>query len=157
MRRLALPALLVVLMPLRAAAQTRSDTTQFVRISPAIGIHYGAPLRLSLAAGGLFDFRGSRNDGVIAMAEPGQGGMELSLGYFRTRRFGQGYSLRLAGIRTGENPWNTSARTTYLGAEAHWMLLVGVGGRAGWFRRVSGNDASDPDDNLGTIGVSIGW
>ncbi|HEV7993220.1 MAG TPA: hypothetical protein VGP25_15460 [Gemmatimonadaceae bacterium] len=157
MRRLALPALLVVLLPLRAAAQGAADTTQFVRISPAIGIHYGAPLRLSLAAGGLFDFRGSRNDGVIAMAEPGQGGVELSLGYFRTRRFGQGYSLRLAGIRTSEEPWNTSARTTYLGVEAHWMLLVGVGGRAGWFRRASANGASDPDDNLGTIGLSIGW
>lgn len=157
MRRLALPALLVLLMPLRAAAQGESDTTQFVHISPAIGIHYGAPLRLSLAAGGLFDFRGSRNDGVIVMAEPGQGGVEVSLGYFRTRRFGQGYSLRLAGIRTGADPWNTSEHTTYIGAEAHWMLLVGVGGRAGLFRRTSSNGASSPDDNLATLGVSVGW
>ncbi|MEO8563270.1 MAG: hypothetical protein ABI601_14395 [bacterium] len=156
MRRLALPALLVMLLPLGAAAQGSADTTQ-LRISPAIGIHYGVPLRLSLAAGGLFDFRGSRSDGVIAMAEPGQGGVELSLGYFRTHRFGQGYSLRLAGIRTGEDPWNTSAHTTYIGAELHWMLLVGVGGRAGWFRRASAGGASDPDDNLGTLGVSIGW
>ena len=157
MRRLALLALLVVLMPLRADAQGSADTSQFVRISPAIGVHYGVPLRLSLAAGGLFDFRGSRNDGVIAMAEPGQGGIELSLGYFRTHRFGQGYSLRLAGIRTGDDPWNTSQHTTYLGLEAHWMLLVGVGGRAGWFRRASAVDPNDPHDNLGTLGVSIGW
>jgi hypothetical protein len=157
MRRLALLALLVALMPVRAGAQTAADTTQFVRVSPAIGLHYGTPMRLSLAAGGLFDFRGSRNDGVIAMAEPGQGGIEFSLGYFRTRRFGQGYSFRLAGIRTLDHPWNTSEHTTFLGAEAHWMLLVGVGGRAGFFRRVSSNDASDPHDNLGTLGVSIGW
>jgi hypothetical protein len=156
MRRLALPALLVVLLPLRAAAQGSADTTR-LRVSPAIGIHYGVPLRLSLAAGGLFDFRGSRNDGVIAMAEPGQGGVELSLGYFRTHRFGQGYSLRLAGIRTGEDPWNTSPHTTYVGAELHWMLLVGVGGRAGYFRRASSGGASEPDDNLATLGVSIGW
>ena len=157
MRRLALPALLLALLPLCAAAQTPTDTTQFVRISPAIGLHYGVPMRLSLAAGGLFDFRGRRNDGVIAMAEPGQGGIEFSLGYFRTRRFGQGYSLRLASIRTFDDPWNTSENTTYLGAEAHWMLLVGVGGRAGFFRRVSSNNANSPDDNLGTIGLSIGW
>ena len=157
MYRLVLPALLVVLLPLCAAAQSSADTTQFVRISPAIGVHYGVPLKASLAAGGLFDFRGSRNDGVIVLAEPGQGGFEVSAGYFSTRRFGQGYSVRLAGIRTGEKPWGTSTQTTYLGAEAHWMLLIGVGGRAGWFRRVSANDASDPHDNLGTIGVSVGW
>jgi len=157
MRRLVLPALLVVLLPLCAAAQASGDTTQFVRISPAIGAHYGVPLKASLAAGGLFDFRGSRNDGVIVLAEPGQGGFQVSAGYFRTQRFGQGYSLRLAGIRTGEKPWNTSVQTTFLGAEAHWMFLVGVGGRIGWFRRVSANDASDPQDNLGTVGVSVGW
>jgi hypothetical protein len=156
MRRLALLALLVVLPPRRADAQA-ADTTQFVRISPAIGLHYGTPMRLSLAAGGLFDFRGARNDGVIVMAEPGQGGIEFSLGYFRTRRFGQGYSLRLAGIRTLDHPWNTSEHTTFLGAEAHWMLLVGVGGRAGFFRRVSSDNAGDPHDNLATLGVSIGW
>ena len=162
MRRLVLPVLLVtllvILLPLRAVAQeSGADTTQFVKISPAIGVHYGTPLKASLAAGGLFDFRGSRNDGVIVMAEPGQGGFEVSAGYFRMRRFGQGYSLRLAGIRTGEKPWNTSVQTTYLGAEAHGMFLLGVGGRAGWFRRISSNGASLPDDNLGTIGVSVGW
>ena len=157
MRRLVLPALLVVLLPLCAAAQGTADTARAVRISPAIGVHYGVPLKASLAAGGLFDFRGNRNDGVILMAEPGQGGFEVSAGYFKTQRFGQGYSLRLAGIRTGEKPWNSSVQSTYLGAEAHWMVLVGVGGRAGWFRRISSNDASDPHDNLGTIGVSVGW
>ena len=157
MRRLALLTILAALLPLRAGAQAAADTTQFVRVSPAIGLHYGMPMRLSLAAGGLFDLRGSRNDGVIAMAEPGQGGIEFSLGYFRTRRFGQGYSLRLAGIRTFDHPWNTSEHTTFLGGEAHWMLLVGVGGRAGFFRRVSSNGASDPHDYLGTVGVSVGW
>jgi hypothetical protein len=136
MHRLALSALLVALLPLCAVAQGTADTTQFVRISPAIGVHYGMPLKASLAAGGLF---------------------EVSAGYFRTQRFGQGYSLRLAGIRTGEKPWGTSVQTTYLGAEAHWMFLIGFGGRAGWFRRISANDASDPRDNLGTLGLSIGW
>jgi hypothetical protein len=156
MRRLALSALLVALLPLCAAAQKGSDSSQFVHVSPAIGIHYGVPMRLSISAGGLFDLRGKRNDGIIAMVEPGLGGTELSVGYFLRHRFGQGYSLRAAGIRTREKPWNTSARTTYLGGEAHWMLLAGVGGRAGFFRRVSGSAADGLRDNLWTIGVSIG-
>jgi hypothetical protein len=156
MHRLALSALLVALLPLCAAAQAASDSVQFVHLSPAIGIHYGAPLRLSLSAGGLFDMRGKRNDGLIVMAEPGMGGTEISLGYFRRHRFGQGYSFRAAGIRTGEKPWNTSPRSTYLGAEAHWMLLAGVGGRVGFFRRVSGSYSDGLRDNLASFGFSIG-
>ena len=103
MRRLAILVLLVVMLPLRAAAQTPDDSG-YVHISPAVGVHYGTPLRLSVAAGGLFDFRGSQNDGVIAMAEMGQGGAEASIGYFRMIRFGQGFDIRLAGIRTGPDP-----------------------------------------------------
>ena len=90
------------------------------------------------------------------MIEPGLGGTELSIGYFLRHRFGQGYSLRAAGIRTRDNPWNTSARTTYLGGEVHWMLLAGAGGRAGFFRRVSGSAAEGLRDNLWTLGVSLG-
>ena len=156
MRRLALSTILVALLPLRAAAQRGGDSATFGHVSAAIGMHYGVPMRLSLAAGGLFDISGGRNDGLIVMAEPGQGGTEVSLGYFRRHRFGQGYSFRAAGIRTGEKPWNTSPHSTYVGAEAHWMLLAGVGGRVGWFRRVSGSYSDGLRDNLGTIGVSIG-
>jgi hypothetical protein len=156
MHRLALSALFVALMPLCAAAQAASDSAQFVHVSPAFGIHYGVPMRFSISAGGLFDLRGRRNDGIIAMAEPGMGGTEISIGYFLRHRFGQGYSLRAAGIRTRKEPWNTSARTTYLGAEAHWMLIAGAGGRVGWFRRVSGSPGEGLHDNLATIGVSIG-
>jgi hypothetical protein len=156
MRRLALSLRLVALLPLCAAAQVGSDSAQFVHVSPAFGIHYGVPMRLSISAGGLFDLRGKRNDGVIAMIEPGLGGTELSIGYFLRHRFGQGYSLRAAGIRTRDNPWNTSARTTYLGGEVHWMLLAGAGGRAGFFRRVSGSAAEGLRDNLWTLGVSLG-
>jgi hypothetical protein len=156
MHRLALSVLLVALLPLCAAAQAGSDSLQFVHVSPAVGIHYGVPMKLSISAGGLFDLRGKRNDGIIAMAESGLGGAELSIGYFLRHRFGQGYSLRTAAIRTFEKPWNTSARTTYLGGEAHWMLLAGVGGRAGFFRRVSGSSGDGLQNNLWTIGVSIG-
>jgi hypothetical protein len=156
MRRLALPALLIVLLPLVAAAQaTPDDTTHFVRISPAIGVHYGTPLRLSLGAGGLFDFNGGRNDGVVAMGEMGQSGGQFSIGYFRMLRFGQGFDVRTAVLRTADDPWNAAESTTYLGVEAHLMFLVGVGGRMGWFRRVTTANGSKYE-NIGMFGVSIG-
>jgi hypothetical protein len=155
MRRLAIPVLLVVLLTSRAAAQTPDDSG-YVKISPAVGVHYGTPLKWSVAAGGLFDFRGPHNDGVIAMAEMGQGGAEASVGYFRMMRFGQGFDLRLAGIRTGPDPRDAAPETTYLGAEAHLMFLLGVGGRVGWFRRASPYSGEKTYDNLVSFGVSIG-
>ena len=156
MRRLVIPALLVVMLPLRAAAQATDDTTRYVNISPAVGFHYGVPLKLSVAAGGLFDFRGSHNDGIIAMGEMGQGGAEASIGYFRMIRFGQGFDVRLAGIRTGPDPRNAAPETTYLGAEAHLMFLLGVGGRIGFFRRASPYSGPKTYDNVGSFGLSIG-
>lgn len=155
MRRLAIPVLLVVLLPLCAPAQTPDDSG-YVKISPAVGVHYGTPLKWSVAAGGLFDFRGPHDDGVIAMAEMGQGGAEASVGYFRMIRFGQGFDVRLAGIRTGPDPRNAAPETTYLGAEAHLMFLLGVGGRVGWFRRASPYIAEKTYDNLVSFGLSIG-
>lgn len=148
---------MVVLLPLRAAAQAADDdTTRYVHVSPAVGVHYGVPIRVSVAAGGLFDFRGRLNDGVIAMAEIGQGGAEASIGYFRMMRFGQGFDVRLAAIRTGSNPWKAAPETTYLGAEAHLMFLLGVGGRVGYFRRASPFSGSNPYDNVASMGVSVG-
>ncbi|PYP80917.1 MAG: hypothetical protein DMD35_03685 [Gemmatimonadetes bacterium] len=156
MRRLALPALLVVMLPLRAAAQTPDDTTGYVHISPAVGFHYGVPLKISVAAGGLFDFRGPHDDGVIAMAEMGQGGGELSIGYFRMIRFGQGFDVRLAGLRTLPDPRSAAPETTYLGAEAHVMFLLGVGGRIGYFRRATPYSGPNTYDNVGSFRVSVG-
>jgi hypothetical protein len=157
MRRLAIPALLIVMLPLRAVAQTaEDDSTRYLNISPAVGVHYGVPLKLSLSAGGLFDFRGRYDDGIIAMGEMGQGGAEVSIGYFRMIRFGQGLDVRLAGLRTGMDPRNAAPETTYIGAEAHVMFLLGVGGRIGWFRRASAYSGANTYDNVGSFRVSIG-
>ena len=145
------------MLPLRAVAQaTEDDSTRYVNISPAVGFHYGVPLKLSVAAGGLFDFRGRYDDGIIAMGEMGQGGAEVSIGYFRMIRFGQGFDARFAGLRTGIEPRNAAPETTYLGAEAHVMFLLGVGGRVGWFRRVSAYSGAKSYDNVGSFGVSLG-
>ena len=86
------------MLPLYAAAQTPDDSTRgYVHISPAVGFAYGIPLKFSVSAGGLFDFRGPHNDGVIAMGEMGQGGGEVSIGYFRMMRFGQGFDVASQG------------------------------------------------------------
>ena len=98
-----------------------------------------------------------RNDGIIVMAEAGRQGNEVSAGYFRLLgRYGSGYSLRAAVVRTGDEPWNASPHTTYVGVEGHWMLIFGVGGRVGYLRRVS-RSVLDPHDNLASVGLSIGW
>jgi hypothetical protein len=159
MHRLALSALFIVFLPLVAVAQaaTPDDTSHFVRISPAVGFHYGAPLRLSVAAGGLFDFNGGRNDGVVAMGEMGQSGGQFSVGYFRSLRFGQGFDVRAAVLRTNDDPWKAAESTTYLGVEGNLMFLVGVGGRVGWLRRVTAVDGPKSFDNVGMFGVSIGF
>lgn len=147
--------LLACLLPFALAAQTESTPDAVPYASPAVGVHYGTPLRLSVAVGALIGSR-RRNDGMIATIEPGRQGTELSVGYFRMRgQLGSGYSLRGALMRTGDEPWNASPHTTYVGAEVHWMLLLGVGGRVGYFRRAS-RSVSNPRDHVVSAGVSIG-
>jgi hypothetical protein len=113
-------------------------------------------MRISLAAGFLADVSEGRDAGVVAVAEVGQQGTEISAGYFRMLgKFGAGYSLRAAVLRTREEPWNASPKTTYVGTEGHMMIAFGVGARIGYLRRVS-RSVLDPHDNLASIGVSIG-
>lgn len=126
-----------------------------LRISPAYGLHYGLPLRYSAAVGVIVD-RG-RSDGLVATVEPGLRGTEISAGYFHSLGLlGSGFSLRAAVIRTREEPWNASARTTYAGVEFNTMILFGVGGRVGYFRRVSGSSDATPIADLVSVGLSIG-
>ncbi|MEO7455421.1 MAG: hypothetical protein ABIY52_04115 [Gemmatimonadaceae bacterium] len=139
----------------RAGAQAAPNPDAGVHVSPALGVHYGSPLRFSASAGVLVDLNGNRNDGVVVMAELGQRGYEGSLGYFRMLgKFGSGYSMRAAVLRTTDDPWNASEHTTYAGVEGHWMIAFGVGGRVGYLRRVS--TGSNQHDNLASLGLSIG-
>ena len=156
MRCLAFLIGLAAVLPLCAGAQGRRAPDSDPRISPALGVHYGSPLRLSVAAGVLVDASEHRNDGLIVMVEPGLQGGELSAGYFRMLgRFGSGYTLRAAALRTRDEPWNASPNTTYAGVEAHLMVAFGVGARVGYLRRVS-TRVDDSHDNLASVGLSIG-
>lgn len=147
---------LAALLPFPAFAQTPQAPESRVNVSIGLGLHYGSPMRGSAAVGALVDMKGDRNDGIIVMAEPGQQGNELSVGYFRMLgRFGSGYSLRAAFVRTRSDPWNASPRSDYVGIEGHWMIAFGVGARVGYLRRARGV-STDPHHNLASIGVSIG-
>jgi hypothetical protein len=155
MHRLAIPALLVLSLPLRAAAQRAGDS-DLSRLSAAYGLHYGTPMRFSIALGGALDLDERRTQGVLAVIEQGQHGHELSAGYFRMiGRYGTGFSLRAAVLRTDDEPWNADPNTTYVGGEVHGQILLGVGGRAGFLRRAS-SVANGPRMNIVTLGVSIG-
>lgn len=159
MRRYAFFALLAVLLPLSAAAQKSDDSTGTrelsPRVTPAFGLHYGSPMRISGAVGVIVDLDPHTLDGILLVAEPGQKGIEFSAGYLKMiGRFGSGLSLRASLLHTYDNPWDANPQTNYVGGEVHWMVVLGVGGRAGLFRRVSGVPGSH--DTLGTIGFSIG-
>ena len=157
MRRLVMFLVLLVLAPGIARGQETRSPEPNPHISPALGIHYGSPMRISLAGGLLVDMSEHRNDGVVATAEAGQQGNEISAGYFRMLgRFGSGYSMRLAALRTAGEPWNASPNTTYVGAEASWMIAFGVGGRVGLLRRASNTTGLEPHDYVASVGILIG-
>jgi hypothetical protein len=156
MLRLLIPAVVLALLPSRAAAQQsepRRDLSP--HISPAFGLHYGNPARISAAFGILVDVDRRSHDGIIVLVEPGQKAAEASVGYLRMiGGFGSGFSVRAAVLRTGEAPWDANANSTYVGGELHWMVILGVGGRAGLFRRVAG--AAGSHDGIATLGFALG-
>jgi hypothetical protein len=155
MRRV-VPFLVLLALVLPAGAVAQRGGSPAPRPVPAFGVHYGTPLRFSVSAGGALDLSRRGNEGVLALVEQGQHGNEFSAGYYRmVGRFGSGFSLRAAVLRTSGEPWNADPHTTYVGAEAHLMVILGVGGRAGFMRRAS-SVVNGSRDNIVTLGISIG-
>jgi len=154
MRR-AVPFLLALLL-FPAGARAQKGEVKSPQLVPAFGVHYGTPMRFSVSVGGALDLNNHGNEGVLALVEQGQHGNEVSAGYYRMLgRFGSGFSLRAAVLRTSGEPWNADPNTTYVGAEAHLMVFLGVGGRAGFMRRAS-SVSNGSHDSIVTLGVSIG-
>ncbi|MDQ2666777.1 MAG: hypothetical protein M3Z05_12290 [Gemmatimonadota bacterium] len=145
----------LVIMPFCARAQNERRVGAPPLVSPSIGLHYGGPMRTSLALGLLVDVSEQRNASVVVAGEVGQQGNELSVGIQKMRGyFGSGYSVRAVALRTHDEPWKASPNTTYVGAEAHLMIAFGVGGRIGYLRRVT--KQVDEHDNVMSFGVLIG-
>jgi hypothetical protein len=142
-------------MTARAGAVRETEGKLSPRVTPAFGLHYGSPMRISGALGVIIDLDKRSLDGILLVVEPGQHGIEYSAGYLRMiGRFGSGVSARASVLHTFSDPWDAAPQTTYVGAELHWMVVLGVGGRAGIFRR-AGSSRGD-HDSLGTLGFSIG-
>lgn len=156
MHRIACVATLLAGFALTAGAQ-EAQREPVTGLFPAIGIHYGSPLRASAALGMLVDRVDKGNDGFLAMLEIGQQGFGANAGYFHLfGSFGSGYSLRAAILRTGDEPWTAAEHTTYVGAQLHGMLIFGVGGRVGFMRRVSHADNTQ-HDTIVPVGLSVGF
>jgi hypothetical protein len=154
--RHAVPFMIVLALALPASASAQRVDSPTQRLVPAFGVHYGTPMRFSVSAGGALDLSRRGNEGVLALVEQGQHGNEFSAGYYRMLgRFGSGFSLRAAVLRTSGEPWNADPHTTYVGAEAHLMVILGIGGRAGYMRRAS-SVVNGSHGNIVTLGVSIG-
>ena len=156
MRRTVHLAALLLLAPLGARAQATTGPGAPPLVSPSIGLHYGGPLRTSLALGLLIDVSEQRNASIVVAGEVGQQGNELGVGVQKMRgQFGSGYSLRAVAVRTRDEPWKASPYTTYVGAEAHLMIAFGVGGRVGYLRRIT-KQVDTEHDNVMSFGVLIG-
>ena len=156
MRRTAKLAAFLVFFPLCVRAQDLPSTAGDPRVSPSIGLHYGGPIRTSLALGLLIDVNEQRNESLVVAGEVGQQGNALSVGIQKMRgQFGSGFSLRAVALRTHDEPWKASPNTTYVGPEAHLMIAFGVGGRIGYLRRIT-TKVDTEHDNVMSFGVLIG-
>ena len=156
MRRSLIPALLLLFPPLAVHAQQQESAGKpSPTISPAFGLHFGSPLRYSAAVGIIVDLDERSRNGVLLVVEPGLHGAEASVGYLRMiGRYGTGFSVRGAVIRTGDDPWNANPRNTYVGGELQGLVILGVGARAGLYRRAAGDAGSH--DGIATVGFSLG-
>jgi len=138
-------------MPMELAAQrcrgcTPEDTTPHLRISPALGLHFGAPQKASAAVGVLVgeDWQSgardhSRNAAIVV--EPGVSAGRASIAYVDHGygSFGSGFGVAGTVLRTWNDPWWTRENATYAGGEVFLWPIVFIGPRLGLFRSIAGN------------------
>ncbi|HJZ76522.1 MAG TPA: hypothetical protein VKE51_32525 [Vicinamibacterales bacterium] len=136
-----------------AAAQNHGDpTTRFLEL----GVHYGAPERLSGSLTGVFFYRQPtprRGQALVLRAAAGQGGFSAGIGH-RWGLYGPfGPEASMTVSRTFSSPRGSTGHSTYVGLEVGYVSLgrfsIGVA------RQVDG--PSDRRDTIltGSIGVQI--
>ena len=105
------------------------------------GLHYGAPLKWSVALGYLGPFEPGHWQPFVA-AEPGLGGWRAGVGGLKTTNdLGGGYIARASVLRTGSKAWRAPSDATYIGPEFQFMPIFAIGARVGAFTRVGGKGA----------------
>ena len=95
------------------------------------GVHFGGPVRASLALGAVWEEErtGDNGHGAMLIAEPGLRGHRLSAGYFVTRgTLGQYASIRATGLALRSDEWRQ-----YAGLDLQVQPLFAFGGRLGAF------------------------
>ncbi len=143
-RGAAVAALGLALWASAAAAQAGADEAarpfrQSRRVEPVGGLHYGTPLRWSLAFGALVDPRRAGGGGLLVLGESGLGGVRASLGGVRVLPgYGSGVAVTAGVLRTNGEPWQFAPRTTYAGVEARLLPILVTGVRVGVWRRIGG-------------------
>ena len=102
------------------------------------GIHYGVPLKWSLALG--YVLPGEYKDWQpFVGAEPGLGGWRAGLGALKmTNELGGAYVMRFGALRTTRKAWRAPLSATFVGPEFQFMPIFAIGARVGGFFRVGG-------------------
>jgi len=102
------------------------------------GIHYGVPLKWSLALAAPLPGTLAEWKPFIA-AEPGLGGWRASAGAVKlTSELGSGWIGRATVLRTTGKAWRAPSQNTYVGPELQFMPLFAIGARVGGLFRVGG-------------------
>ncbi|MFL5539474.1 MAG: carboxypeptidase-like regulatory domain-containing protein [Longimicrobiaceae bacterium] len=122
---------------------------------PAVGLHYGVPLRWSYTVGltrgrfaGFYDYAG-----WTVAVEPGEGGVKGRVGYLRYGRR-VGGQLSAAMLRTGAHALTIAPHQGYAGAEAR-IFLIPLTFTFGGYGRISGS--APGDERLFAAGIGVGF
>lgn len=122
---------------------------------PAVGFHYGVPLRWSYTIGLTRGRFAGFNDyaGWVVAAEPGEGGVKGRVGYMRYGRR-VGGQLSAAMLRTGAHALTLAPHQGYAGAEAR-IFLIPLSFTFGGYGRISGS--APGDERLFAAGIGVGF
>jgi hypothetical protein len=103
------------------------------------GIHYGIPLKWSLAVAAPLP-GGYKTWKPFVAGEAGLGGWRASVGALTVEtESGRGLVARATVLRATGKAWRATPGTTYAGPEIQLMPLFAIGARVGAFLRVGGN------------------
>jgi hypothetical protein len=122
--------------PLRAQASPPGGGRP--RLDLAVGLHVGAPQKVSLAVGAARS-RAMTDGGamVFGLVEPGLGAGRASVGYLRMYgNLGAGLGARASVLRTWRDPWSVAPHRTFAGVEGSAHLFF-FNVRGGVFRRTT--------------------
>lgn len=135
-----------------AARHDRDSTPKLLEL----GVHYGAPERLSASITGAFAYGDSEPNGVpgkmlTIRAAAGRGGFSVGIGH-RVPLYGPfGPEVLMTVTRTSSSPRGGTGRSTYVGLEVGYVSLGRVS--IGVARQVDG--PSDRRDTILTWGVGV--